>query len=93
MDFKQLQYFLGTAKTLNMSKAALELGVAQPALSRQIKDLENQIGRDLFIRHPRGLLLTEEGKQFQQDSETILHLFESAVQKVRDANASRAKTP
>ena len=61
MEPRHLRYFLAVGKALNFTKAAAQLRVAQPALSRQVQDLE-EIGVDLLRRSPRGVTLTAEGK-------------------------------
>src|SRR5207244_956566 len=56
MELRHLRYFLAVGEALNFTKAAAQLRVAQPALSRQMQDLEDEIGVDLMKRSPRGLL-------------------------------------
>ena len=63
MDLKHLRTFVAVAELGTVSKAALILRVAQPALSRQIIDLETDLGLTLFDRVGRRLLLTGEGQQ------------------------------
>ena len=58
MELKVLNYFVATAQELNMTRAAQKLLVSQPALSRQIADLEDELGVKLFNRQPRPLTLT-----------------------------------
>lgn len=60
-----LSYFIEVAVTLNLSRAAERLGIAQPSLSLAIKRLETEVGTHLFIRHKRGVSLTQAGKQLQ----------------------------
>lgn len=62
MTHKQLEYFLKTAETLNMTKAAKELYISQPSLSEQIRRLETEFGVELFYRNNRTLKLTTAGK-------------------------------
>ena len=64
MELRHLRYFLAVGETLNFTRAAVRLRVAQPASSRQMRDLEDEIGVDLLRRSPRGLSLTPEGKLF-----------------------------
>ncbi|MDD7201781.1 MAG: LysR family transcriptional regulator [Sphaerochaetaceae bacterium] len=61
MDIKTLRYFLAVAREENMSRAAAFLHVSQPTLSKQIKVLEDELGKMLFVRHSRSISLTEEG--------------------------------
>src|SRR5260221_13678862 len=64
MELRHLRYFVAVAEALNFTKASARLRVAQPALSRQMTDLEDEIGVDLLKRSPRGVTLTAEGKLF-----------------------------
>jgi DNA-binding transcriptional LysR family regulator len=72
MDLRQLRTFVTVAEQGTVSKASARLGVAQPALSRQIKDLEHDLGVRLFDRIRRRLLLTGEGEQLLGDCRNIL---------------------
>jgi LysR family nitrogen assimilation transcriptional regulator len=58
MDFREIRYFAQVATAGSFSLAAKELRVAQPALSRQIRKLEQELGVDLLVRHGRGVRLT-----------------------------------
>lgn len=71
MDTQQLEYFLDVAQTEHMTKSAHRLHVAQPALSRQIARLEDELGVPLFDRVGRGLRLTDAGRAFQAGLEPI----------------------
>src|SRR5712671_657953 len=62
MELRHLRYFLAVGEALNFTKAAAQLRVAQPALSRQVQDLEDEIGVDLMKRSPCGVMLTAERK-------------------------------
>jgi len=72
MDLKRLRTFVTVAELGSVSKAAVRLRVAQPALSRQLMDLEQELGLSLFDRVGRGLLLTREGEQLLQNSRAVL---------------------
>ncbi|RVU70192.1 MULTISPECIES: LysR family transcriptional regulator [Lactobacillus] len=76
MELRVLNYFLATAQELNMTRAAEKLLVSQPALSRQIADLEDELGVKLFIRKPRQLVLTPAGQYLQEQAKEILTLSE-----------------
>jgi LysR family nitrogen assimilation transcriptional regulator len=65
MDFKRLEYFLSVAEHGSFSRAASVIGVAQPALGRQVQRLEEDCGARLFYRHGRGVSLTPEGEAFR----------------------------
>ncbi len=62
MDTAQLEYFAATAKTENMSKAAAQLSISQPALSTNIKRLEEELGTELFTRNGRSIKLNDNGR-------------------------------
>ena len=83
MELRHLRYFTRVAQDLNFTKAAAALRVAQPALSRQVQDLEDELGVDLLVRGPRGVTLTAEGKLFAAEASMILAHTDGAVEKVR----------
>ena len=83
MELRHLRYFLVVGEVLNFTKAAARLRVAQPALSRQIQDLEDEIGGDLLRRSPRGVTLTAEGKLFLQEVCELLKRVDESVEKTR----------
>ncbi|WP_416037975.1 LysR family transcriptional regulator [Lactobacillus crispatus] len=74
MDLRVLNYFVATAQELNMTRAAQKLLVSQPALSRQIADLEDELGVKLFNRQPRHLTLTPAGQYLYEQAKEILTL-------------------
>jgi LysR family nitrogen assimilation transcriptional regulator len=82
MELRQLRYFVAVAKNESFKKAAIELRIAQPALSRQIGLLEHELRTALFTRHTRGSIPTEEGRLLLEEAERILHLTEQARQKL-----------
>ena len=83
MELRHLRYFLVVGEVLNFTKAAARLRVAQPSLSRQIQDLEDEIGVDLLRRSPRGVTLTAEGKLFLQEVRELLKRVDESVEKTR----------
>lgn len=83
MELRHLRYFLAVAEALNFTKAATQLRIAQPALSRQVQDLEEELGVDLLKRSPRGVTLTAEGKLFLEETRDLLRRADEAVEKVR----------
>ena len=82
MELRHLRYFLAVGEALNFTKAAARLRVAQPALSRQMRDLEDEIGVDLLRRGPRGVTLTPEGRLFLAEARELLKLTCESVRKV-----------
>ena len=83
MELRHLRYFLAVSEALSFTKAAAHLRVAQPALSRQVQALEEELGVDLLRRSPRGVTLTAEGKLFLKEVGGLLKQAEEAVEKVR----------
>jgi DNA-binding transcriptional LysR family regulator len=83
MELRHLRYFVAVADALNFTKAATRLRLAQPALSRQIADLEEELGVDLLKRNSHGVTLTAEGKLFLEDAKKILQLADESATKVR----------
>ena len=83
MELRHLRYFVAVAEALNFTKASARLRVAQPALSRQMSDLEDEIGVDLMKRSPRGVTLTAEGKLFLDEVRELLKRADESVEKVR----------
>ena len=78
MELRHLRYFVGVGEEQHFGRAAVRLRVAQPALSRQIKDLERELGFALFDRLPRGVRLNEAGKLFLTDARRILQDVDQA---------------
>src|SRR2546425_9506721 len=83
MELRHLRYFLAVGEALNFTRAAAQLRVAQPALSRQVQDLEDEIGVDLMKRSPRGVTLTAEGKLLLDEVRELLKRADECVEKVR----------
>src|SRR4029077_13386348 len=83
MELRRLRNFLAVGEALNFTKAAAQLRVGQPALSRQVQDLEDEIGVDLLHRSPRGVTLTAEGKLFLDEVRDLLKRADESVEKVR----------
>lgn len=83
MELRHLRYFLAVAEELNFSRAALRVRVAQPALSRQIRDLEFELGVTLFSREGGKVALTDAGRSFQEDARKVLEQSEEAVQRAQ----------
>jgi DNA-binding transcriptional LysR family regulator len=79
MELRHLRYFVAVGEEQHYGRAASRLRVAQPALSRQIQDLEEEVGFKLFDRLPRGVKLSAAGKLFLQDARRILQEVNEAA--------------
>lgn len=75
MEIRELKYFLAIAREQSISKAAEALYITQPNLSRQMHHLEDELGKQLFIRGPKKITLTEEGKLLRKRAEEIMDLY------------------
>src|SRR4051794_25259357 len=91
-ELRLLRYFVVVAEGLHFGHAAARLYVSQPALSQQIKSLEEQVGMPLFVRGPRGVQLTQAGETLLQDARDVLErsdrLGESVEQLRRGASGT-----
>ena len=87
MELRHLRYFLAVAETLNISEASRRLRVAQPSLSRQIRDLEFEVGHPLFDRHKGRLSLTAAGKALRKGVAGVALQVEAALADARKAGA------
>ncbi len=84
MELRHLRYFYETAVEMNFTRAAEKLNIAQPPLSKQIKDLEEELGVSLFVRRPHYLALTPEGEMLKQYAAQILGLADKAASTIRE---------
>lgn len=91
MDFRRLGYFMRIAELGSLSKAADRLRIAQPALSRQVRILEEELGVTLFARHRRGMYLTREGEELRNRIVGPLRQIDHAVEDIR-AQSREAET-
>jgi len=82
---RHLRYFIAAAEEENVSRAALKLHVSQPGVSRQIHDLEDEIGVRLFERSAKSLKLTEAGRVFLAGAKSVLERADGAVKQARAA--------
>lgn len=82
MELRHFRYFIAVAELLNFTKAAARLRVAQPALSRQIRDLEGELGVPLFERNSRFVRLTDAGEAFLIDARDVLLRADAAARTV-----------
>src|SRR5260370_19195945 len=86
MKLRHLEYFVAAAEELNFTHAADRLHVSQPPFSKQIQDLEGELGVDLFQRERKGVALTAAGKAFLIDARGILEACDQAVKKAQRIN-------
>jgi DNA-binding transcriptional LysR family regulator len=90
MELRHLRYFVAVGEEQHYGRAARRLHVAQPALSRQIQDLEEEVGFKLFERLPRGVRLSAAGKLFLEDARRILQEINQAA--ARAARVARGQS-
>jgi len=83
MELRHLRYFVAVAHEGHITRAAEKLRMQQPPLSQQIRALEREIDATLFVRHPRGVALTDAGRAFLTDAEAILGEVEHAKMRAR----------
>ena len=92
MDIRVLKYFLAVAREQSFSTAAERLFLSQPTLSRQLKELEDELGKTLLVRSNKGVTLTEEGIILRKRAEEIIDLMDKTEQEVRQSNDSVSGT-
>lgn len=90
MELRVLEYFLAVAREQNISAAADFLHLTQPTLSRQLKDLEDEFGKQLFIRGNRKVTLTEDGVYFRKKAEEIVTLAHRTEAEMKNTNQTIA---
>ena len=92
MELRHLRYFVGVGEEEHFGRAANRLHVAQPPLSRQIQDLERELGFPLFDRLPRGVRLTAAGRMFLNDARRILLDVDEAKRRAERIALGKAGT-
>lgn len=86
MEIRVLRYFLAVAKAESISKAASLLNISQPTLSRQLMNMEEELGKSLFIRGNRKITLTEEGKFLRIRAQEIIDLIDKTQSEFNTSN-------
>ena len=86
MDIRVLQYFLAVAREESITKAAERLHMTQPPLSRQLKDLEEELGKQLFIRGSKKVTLTEDGILLRKRAEELVDLMEKTKEEMASSS-------
>ena len=86
MDIRVLKYFLAVAREQSFSVAAQRLFLSQPTLSRQLSELEDELGKPLFIRSNKGVTLTDEGMMLRKRAEEIVELVEKTEQELKQSS-------
>ena len=86
MDIRVLQYFLAVAREESITKAAETLHMTQPPLSRQLKDLEHELGKQLLIRGSKKVTLTEDGILLRKRAEELVDLMEKTKSELSSSN-------
>lgn len=84
MDLRHLKYFVAVAEEENITRAAIRLNISQPSLSRQIKDLEMELGVELFNRTAKTISLTFTGRYFLQEVRMLLNQLDELTHSLRD---------
>src|SRR5882757_1936224 len=87
MEFRHIRSFLSVAETLHFGRSARLLNLSQPALSLQVKALEDELGIQLLSRNRQGTVLTESGKALQDDAAVAMERLEFAKRKAQWASA------
>ncbi len=85
IEIRHLKYFVAVAKELSIGRAAVALNISQPPLTRQIQQLEEDLGAKLFVRSVKGVELTEAGKTLYAEAINILSLVDLASERTRRA--------
>jgi DNA-binding transcriptional LysR family regulator len=85
IELRRLRYVIAVAEEGHLTRAAERIGIQQPPLSRQIRELEDELGLALFHRLPRGMEITEAGRAFVEEARTILALAERLPETARRA--------
>ncbi|MBO9378819.1 LysR family transcriptional regulator [Sphingomonas histidinilytica] len=86
VEFRQLNYFIAVAEEANLTAASRRLHISQPPITRQIRQLEEELGAQLFHRSSKGVQLTAAGKAFLSEAQRLVQIAKSASEKCRAAD-------
>lgn len=89
MELRHLRYFVAVAEEQNVTRAATRLHISQPPLSRQIRDLEDELGVALFEHRAKSVRLTDAGRIFLSEAQAVLRRADEAVQSARAVAAGK----
>ena len=89
MDLRHLRYFIAVAEEQNIGRAATRLHISQPPLTRQIQQLEEELGVLLLNRTPRGVELTQAGELFLEEARNIRSIVEQATERTQRAGQGK----
>ena len=92
METRLLRYFLAIAREQNISKAAEVLHISQPSLSRQLKSLEDNLGKQLIVRGKRKVTLTDDGVFLEKKAEEIISMIDKTTEEIRSTDDSVSGT-
>ena len=91
MELRHIRYFIAVAEEENVSRAALKVHVSQPALSRQVRDLEEELGFRLLDRGAKSVRLTEAGRVFLEEARALIERVREGVAKARAAAVGKGE--
>ena len=89
MRIQQLQYIIKIVETGSMNEAAKQLFITQPSLSNAVKDLENEMGIEIFIRNPKGITLTRDGMEFLSYARQVVEQIDLLSERYKNPVGSR----
>lgn len=87
MDIRQLRYFIAVAESGSFSAASAKLRISQPSIGQQVRNLEEELGANLLLRHSRGIFLTSIGETFFDMAKSIVLQVDEAVRIIKDQSS------
>ena len=89
MRIQQLHYIIKIVETGSMNEAAKQLFITQPSLSNAVRDLENEMGIEIFIRNPKGITLTKDGMEFLSYARQVVEQTQLLEERYKNPVATR----